>query len=408
MSLLSQLIINFSRATGTTSTAGILFLYGFNDDDQSRLESSQKEAVCSLSPLVVCGNQKSRWTDVRELKAEAHEIRHYDEVAAFYQAKVYLDSQSVEYVTIMCSKSQFSVVDELCKCFFTPVYKWKILSPNSEKMTKTDIGSRVSAYLQTLPSREVKFIKSPLIPDDVFYHGFCERNGGISTVSGMASLNMVFSTTKRDPQCVIDENHRRLAERVPFRKEGLQIARAVHGNTIYIIGQDIPQTGYDGVLTNAKNVTCGAPGADCIIMLFADPDKRVCGAIHSGWKGTVARICVEMLNAMKNNFGSKPDDILVVMGPSICKNCFEFGIEDSKVFSDISENCVLWNNGKDHKPTIDLKLANRILLESEGIPPTNIDDTSVARCTVENPETFFSYRRDGRPFGYQIGFIGIK
>lgn len=110
---------------------------------------------------------------------------------------------------------------------------------------------------------------------------------------------------------------------------------------------------------------------------------------------------------MHGKFGSKLEDIVVVMGPSICKNCFEFGKDDIQQFENINPQCVL-NKALDGNPTIDLKLAIRTLLEEEGVLPEHIDDTTTCPCTVENPNQLFSYRRDGRPFGNQIGFIGLR
>ncbi|KAK3094062.1 hypothetical protein FSP39_023645, partial [Pinctada imbricata] len=336
-------------------------------------------------------------------------------IPAFYRSKIKIDDENIENVSVLCSEKSAEEINQICQLMFTPVHKWNLVAPSNPltkgdcKGSRNDVVEKVTQYLSSLDGDgDVELLTSPLIPSDVFYHGFSGRKGGISTVSGMKSLNMVYTTSKRDPPCVIAENHKRLSQKVPFDVSCFEIARAVHGNVIFEVGGIRPEAGYDGVVTNQKRMTMAAPGADCIVMLFADPINRVCGAIHSGWKGTVARICTEMLKTMQKNYGCNIKDIKVVMGPSISKERFEFGAEESKVFQDISPECVLWPEGKNRKPTIDLKLANRILLQSEGILPENIDDTSVSLCTVGNPHKFFSYRRDGRPFGNQIGFIGIK
>jgi YfiH family protein len=181
----------------------------------------------------------------------------------------------------------------------------------------------------------------------------------------------------------------------------------VHGNTVYEVGAEIPEKGYDGVASNKTGVTCAAPGADCVLILFADPIRRAFAAVHSGWRGIIARIPVIAVKTLKDKFGSQSKDTLVVMGPSICKTCFEFDRDGVKQFRNINPRCVM-NENSEKNPTVDLKLAIRTLLEEEGVLPEHIDDTTSCPCTFEDPELFFSYRRDGRPFASHLGFIALR
>lgn len=338
------------------------------------------------------------------------EISDQDFISGFHAAKNKLDEVMCPEIKVICKRKQ--EITFLCQVMFTPAVQWSIMSIGEDKSSKSatlvSITQKVKDYLRKLKaSDEVKILRSTLIPDDLFYHGFSTRTGGLSSIPGMKSLNVLYTTAKRDPLVLIEENRRRLASKAGFDVETLYIAKAVHGNTVYEIGTDPPDGGYDGVISNKSNVTCAAPGADCVIILFADPIQHVFAAIHSGWKGTVAKIPSVTVRSMHGKFGSKLEDIVVVMGPSICKNCFEFGKDDIQQFEDINPQCVL-HKGWDGNPTIDLKLAIRTLLEEEGVLPEHIDDTTTCPCTVENPNQFYSYRRDGRPFGNQIGFIGLR
>ena len=63
--------------------------------------------------------------------------------------------------------------------------------------------------------------------------------------------------------------------------------------------------------------------ADCVPLFFYDPVKKAIGASHSGWRGSVKRIGEKTVRRMEEEFGSNPKDILAVIGPSICKDCYE-------------------------------------------------------------------------------------
>jgi YfiH family protein len=162
----------------------------------------------------------------------------------------------------------------------------------------------------------------------------------------MKSLDMVYRKAKRDPLILIEENRRRLAAKAGFDVNKLFIAKAVHGNKVYEVGAEIPEKGYDGVASNKTGVTCAAPGADCVLILFADPIRRAFAAVHSGWRGIIARIPVITVKTLNDKFGSQSKDILVVMGPSICKSCFEFGRDGVKQFRNINPRCVINENSE--------------------------------------------------------------
>ncbi|XP_063198998.1 purine nucleoside phosphorylase LACC1 isoform X2 [Chroicocephalus ridibundus] len=170
---------------------------------------------------------------------------------------------------------------------------------------------------------------------------------------------------------------------------------------------------YDGIVTNQKGVTIAAPGADCIPVLFADPVRKACGAAHSGWKGTLLGVSMATVNAMVSAYGCNVKDILVVLGPSVGPCCYKLPHESAKEFHRIDPTCVRQFDSA--SPYIDIRRATRILLESGGILPENIQDDSVMDqnqnitfCTACHPDRFFSHFRDGSNFGTQIGFISIK
>ena len=75
----------------------------------------------------------------------------------------------------------------------------------------------------------------------------------------------------------------------------------------------------DGLVTNKKDLLLVTTNADCILLLFFDPIKKVIANVHSGWKGTIQRICVETVKKMKNEYGCAPNDIICCICPIIRK-----------------------------------------------------------------------------------------
>lgn len=177
------------------------------------------------------------------------------------------------------------------------------------------------------------------------------------------------------------------------------------------MGEAEPDT-YDGIVTDRSGVVLAAPGADCIPLLFADPVKRVIGATHAGWRGTVMGAAMSTVNAMVREFGSDAADIRVAVGPSVGVCCYTMDQTQAQYFTRIHPGCV--PDPQSVHPHVNIRLANRVLLEKGGVLPEHIhDDTVLDRpevtlCTSCNPQKYFSHVRDGANFGTQIGFIWIR
>ncbi|XP_075930391.1 purine nucleoside phosphorylase LACC1 [Petromyzon marinus] len=189
-----------------------------------------------------------------------------------------------------------------------------------------------------------------------------------------------------------------------------------HSTAVWVLGPEEPAE-YDGLLTARPGVTLGAPGADCIPLLLADPVRGACGAVHSGWRGTVGDIGGVAVRAMVAELGCSARDLRVVLGPSIGPCCFQVGPEVAARFSAIDATCL--RHLADGTTNGDLRRATRILLERSGVLPEHIDDGTapgqrdadtgvVTLCTSCHPELFFSYRRDGSEFGTMLGFIALR
>lgn len=249
----------------------------------------------------------------------------------------------------------------------------------------------------------IRIVESPVIPGELYWHGFPERTGGLS--EGLrASLNLGYRWG--DSEELVARNRALLAAHVGFAIDDLVVTKHVHGTRVWRIGEPLPEPPeFDGLVSDRPGAVLGAFAADCIPILFAAPAARACGACHAGWRGTVDGVSRNVV-ARLVELGADVADIRVALGPSIGPCCFEVGPEVVDQFRAAMpgiDGLVVPGPRKDH---IDLRRAQRAILEAAGVKPEHIDDTPP--CTRCHPDRFFSYRRDGKEGGVHMGFIGLK
>lgn len=156
----------------------------------------------------------------------------------------------------------------------------------------------------------------------------------------------------------------------------------------------------DGLLTSERGVCIGVSTADCLPVLLFDPVGRAVGAVHSGWRGTKGRIVAVAVGKMKDCFGTRPADLLCVVGPGIDMDSFEVGNEVYEAFDEAGfpmEEIARIMGAKWH---IDLPLAVTLTLESAGVKKENIICPGIS--SYQNVRDYFSARRltirSGRTF----------
>ena len=164
----------------------------------------------------------------------------------------------------------------------------------------------------------------------------------------------------------------------------------------------------DGLVTNKSNIVLATTNADCILLLFFDPVKKVIANTHSGWKGTLQRISVETVEKMIKNFNCNPKDIICCICQSIRKCHFEVDsdVKDlfEKEFSKL-KNIIEFDKNK-NKWYIDTVLINEKILENAGLKKQNIIDSGL--CSVCNSELIHSYRVEKENYGLNTALINLK
>lgn len=248
-------------------------------------------------------------------------------------------------------------------------------------------------------------LRSAVIPAE-FRHGFTTRAGGISE-GDFATLNL--GGRWGDTPDAVAENRRRV-ERAAG--DAVAVATQVHGADVVCLragaGVDaaaIAGARADGVCTDVPDAAVGVYVADCIPVLMADPQTGAVAAVHAGWRGSVAGVVPAAVARMADEYGTRPVDLRVALGPAIGVCCFEVGEEVvaavvAMVSDAVAKGVVQRGEGK---PRVDLKRLNAILLERAGVPAAQIDVSP--ECTSCDRARFFSYRRDAGRTGQMIGFI---
>ncbi|KFP25455.1 Laccase domain-containing protein 1 [Colius striatus] len=315
--------------------------------------------------------------DFQSLKKRLEVVYALTTAAVLYTVKQRLDEKDLSIIKVILPPFRKDVMKVYIDHLFTAVYQFKFedlqVASNCKNLQKAEprsevqtlptqdmalIQREIQTYLESLPSLkgQLTILRSSLIPDDIFLHGFTTRTGGISYLPTLSSCNLFSSSKRRDPQVVVKENLRRLANVAGFNPETFHRVKTDHANAVYIVGKAEPDS-YDGIVANQKGVTVAAPGADCIPVLFADPVRKACGAAHSGWKGTLLGVSMATVSAMVSEYGCEVKDILVVLGPSVGPCCYKLPHESAKEFHRIDPKCVrLFDSAC---PYVDIRRATR-------------------------------------------------
>ena len=207
------------------------------------------------------------------------------------------------------------------------------------------------------------------------------------------------------------QKHTSIVRIVTNENAGEGVIRPITGK---IDGKEASE-GYDGLVTNEKGLLLCTVEADCVPVYLLDTEKKVIGMVHSGWKGTVKKISEVAINLMVEKFGCNPANILVGIGPHICKDCYEVGQdvydEFAQIFSKEKLNRIFYRKNdkkSEQKYLLNLEEAVKLTVMECGVPESNISSTGY--CTLHSEVTleegqnkssetirFCSYRRTKSP-----------
>ncbi len=250
--------------------------------------------------------------------------------------------------------------------------------------------------------------------------GFSTRAGGVSEVYGGGALNLGF--TAEDRVGAVEENRRRLVEEAGGDWR-LVVLRQVHGVEVREVtaataGEAMEggrgRWDADGMVTREAGLLLGVGAADCVPLLVADVRRRVVGAFHAGWRGTAAGMAGEGLGRMTALYGTRGEDCVAAVGPSIGACCYEVdeAVREGLLAGPGREDAVAVLQGGDGgRWRLDLWEANRRQLVRAGVPAEAI--TVMGECTgctreASGERRYFSHRMEGGQTGRMLGVVGVR
>lgn len=239
------------------------------------------------------------------------------------------------------------------------------------------------------------------------------RLGGVSK-GYLASMNLGFNRGDLDENVI--RNHEIFANVIGVNPKNIVTGNQTHTTNVKVVTKDDCGKGIyrdrnykdiDGLITNEKGIVLATYYADCVPLLIVDTKNKAIGLSHSGWRGTVGKIGKVTIEKMGELYGTKPEDIVACIGPSICQKCYEISeevvVQFKEAFPDnIKEILIDKGNGKYQ---LDLWECNRINFKEAGVLPENIKVTDI--CTCHNTDVLFSHRGHNGKRGNLGAFLSI-
>jgi YfiH family protein len=219
------------------------------------------------------------------------------------------------------------------------------------------------------------------------------RTGGVS-VAPWDSLNLGIAVG--DDPAAVAENRRRFVAAIGAQPLWLQ---QVHGHRVVrasaaSAAAELPRA--DAAWTDAPGVACVVQVADCLPVLWAAPEGRAVAAAHAGWRGLAGGVLEATLSAVCAAAGCAPQEVTVWLGPCIGPRQFEVGADVLQAFGQPPQADPLRFVARAAADGTPRWLANLPQLARDRLRHAGVRHISGGEwCTVEDPERFFSYRRDG-------------
>lgn len=265
-------------------------------------------------------------------------------------------------------------------------------------------------------SGEVEYLTFPLLErTGMVRHLFSTRVGGVS--KGIYST-MNLSYTRGDEKEDVDENFRRIAGVLGCSLKDIVCSDQTHTVNLRVVShedggkgilRERDYTDTDGLLTDEPGLVLATFYADCVPLYFVDTRKHAVALAHSGWRGTVARMGRCVTEKMKEVYGTRPEDIVAAVGPSICQACYEVSEDVAEAFAQEfrghgqTDEILIDKGGGKYQ--LDLWRANEIILTEAGIPGEQIQVTDI--CTCHNSDYLFSHRASQGRRGNLGAFLGL-
>jgi hypothetical protein len=239
-------------------------------------------------------------------------------------------------------------------------------------------------------------------------HGFMTRQGGVS--EGIyGSLNCGLGSD--DDQARVHENRRRVLAMTGIPARTLLTAYQMHSPDVLVVEEewhDGPRPQVDALVTARRNFAIAVSSADCVPILFADPEARVVGAAHAGWRGALGGVLQQTVKQMCA-LGARPERIRAGVGPCIGPASYEVGPEFPAPFlAQSPDNARFFRQARRAGHHM-FDLESYVVAELAAMGVAEIE--AAHRDTCAEVDAFFSYRRsvvNKEPdYGRHVSVIGL-
>ena len=276
-----------------------------------------------------------------------------------------------------------------------------MMSMPIEMIKDTSVDALARAGFEWRVREGVRALVCAQLEAEGFANGFSTRAGGCSPMPEGA-LNL--AGFDEDDAANINENRRRFL--ALFRGEwrlatcwqvhSANVRRIVPRDATVALDTNVERC--DALTTDAPRVLLGVQTADCVPVILGDARTGACAAVHAGWRGTAASIVSAALARMREEYGTRAEDVRACIGPAANVCCYEVGREVIETFRarfDYADELLVPT--REGHARIDLQTANRRQLSDAGVFPERIHTAPL--CTICRDDLFFSYRREKKLHG---------
>jgi len=215
------------------------------------------------------------------------------------------------------------------------------------------------------------------------------HNECMVSISQISDGNMAYHVPLNTDD--VHQNRKNFARKIGLDLSDIVFMNQTHSSAVSVV-DSVGVYDSDAIITKNSNIALAVMVADCIPIVLYDSAQKALGVIHAGRVGTFHNILQNCCKMMQQSFKTKPEDLILYMGPSIRRCCYEVSKEMAKfVATRYSADFVDGN-------FIDLQAINHQSALLMGIKDKNIIDANICTCCKSN--TFYSYRaqrdRSGR------------
>lgn len=198
----------------------------------------------------------------------------------------------------------------------------------------------------------------------------------------------------------VHENREKFFDALGLKSSQIAFQKQIHSDIIKFVDKPGSVGESDALITNKTNIGLAISVADCTPVFIYDKENKIISAVHSGWRGTVKKIVKKVLSNLSFHYKSKPENLIVFIGPSISQKNYEVGTDVAVLFDQ------KYLKVENQRLYLDVTSVNKDFLLDFGVPEENIEISNL--CTYEEKELLHSFRRDKDKSGRMMGIIALK